>query len=150
MLSAEVRSKLQDNFVALVVRGMLVDPSLCSTQVADVGYNVFKFLICDALMTLPKSVVTCCKQVLGCGTYAESWLVNHDSWPLCRSNEIATIQLSSFSELIEKARQLYDLWNWIFFVFMKVGHLYILLLINCNQFLILSQFCELIMKEIRS
>ena len=104
-----MRSKLQDNVVALVVRGMLVDPSLCSTQVADVGYNVFKFLICDALMTLPKSVVTCCKQVLGCGTYAESWLVNHDSCPLCRSNEIATIQLPSFSEIIEKARQLYDL-----------------------------------------
>ena len=150
MLSAEVRSKLQDNVVALVVRRMVVDPSLCNTQVADFGYNVFKFLICDVLMTPPKSVVSCCKQVLGCGTCAESWLVNHDSCPLCRSNEIATIQLPSFSELIEKARQSYDLWNWIFFVFMKVGHLYILLLINFNQFLILSQFCELIMKEIRS
>ena len=76
-------------------------------------------------------------------------VVNHDSCPFRRSDEIATIQLTSFSELFEKTRQLHDLWNWSCFIFMKVGHLYILLLINFNQFLILFQLCEL-MKEIPS
>ena len=112
VLPAEVRSKLQDNVVVSVKGGMVVDRSLRNTQVADVVNKVFKYLICHALMTSPISVATCCKQVLGCGTCVESWLVNHDSCLLCRSDEIATIQLTSFSELLEKVRQLYDLWNW--------------------------------------
>ena len=150
MLSAEVRSKLQDNVVVSVEEGMVVDRSLRSTQVADVVNKIFKCLICHALMTSPISVATCYKQVLGCGTCVGSWLVNHDSCPLCRSDEIATTQLTSFSELFEKVRQLYDFWNWNCFVLEKVGHLYILLLTNFNQFiLILFQFCEL-MKEIPS
>ena len=79
-------------------------------------------------------------------------------WHMCRKlvgqprflPSLHTIQLTSFSELLEKVRQLYDLWNWNCFVLKKVGHLYILLLINFNQFiLILFQFCEL-MKEIPS
>ena len=145
-----MRSKLQDNLVVSVEGGMVVDLSLRNTQLADVVNKVFKCLICHALMTSPISVATCCKQVLGCGTCVESWSVNYDSCPLCRSDEIATIQLTSFSELIEKVRQLYDLWKWNCFVLKKVGHLYILLLTNFNQFiLILFQFCEL-MKEIPS
>ena len=109
VLSAEVRSKLQDNVVVSVEEGIVVDRSLRSIQVADVVNKVFKRLICNALMTSPISVATCCKQVLGCGTCVESCLVNHDSCPLCRSDEIATIQLTSFSELLEKVKQLYDL-----------------------------------------
>ena len=109
VLSAEVRSKLQDNVVASVERGMVVDQSLQSTQVADVVNKVFKLLICHALMTSPISATICCKQVLGCGTCVESWFVNHDSCPLCKSDEIATIQFTSFSDLLEKVRQLYDL-----------------------------------------
>ena len=144
-----MRSKLQDNVVVSVERGMIVDRSLQNTQVADVVNKVFKCLFRQALITPPVSVATCCKQVLGCGTCVESWLVNHDSCPFRRSDEIATIQLTSFSELLEKTRQLHDLWNWNCFIFMKVGHLYILLLINFNQFLILFQLCEL-MKEIPS
>ena len=150
MLSDEVRSKLQDNVVVSVERGMVVDWSLRNIQVADVVNKAFKCLICHTLMASPISVATCCKQVLGCGTCVESWLVNHNSCPLCRSGEIATIQLTSFSELLKKVRQLYDLWNGNYFVLRKVGHLYIVLLINFNQFiLILFQFCEL-MKEIPS
>ena len=128
---------------------MIVGRSLQNTQVADVINKVFKCLFRQALITPPVSVATCCKQVLGCGTCVESWLVNNDSCPFRRSDEIATIQLTSFSELLEKTRQLHDLWNWNCFIFMKVGHLYILLLINFNQFLILFQLCEL-MKEIPS
>ena len=79
-------------------------------------------------------------------------------WHMCRKlvgqprflPSLHTIQLTSFSELLEKVRQLYDLWNWNCFVLKKVGHLHILLLMNFNQFiLILFQFCEL-MKEIPS
>ena len=79
-------------------------------------------------------------------------------WHMCRKlvgqprflPSLHTIQLTSFSELLEKVRQLYDLWNWNCFVLKNVGHLYILLLTNFKQFiLILFQFCE-IMKEIPS
>ena len=73
VLSAEVRSKLQDNVVVSVEGGMVVDRSLQNTQVADVVNKVFKCLICHALMTSPISVATCSKQVLGCGTCVESW-----------------------------------------------------------------------------
>ena len=73
VLSAEVRSKLQDNVVVSVEGGMVVDRSLPSTQVADVVNKGFKCLICHALMTSPISVATCSKQVLGCGTCVESW-----------------------------------------------------------------------------
>ena len=62
--------------------------------------KVFKCLICHILITLPISVVTfggkiCCKQGLGCGTFVESYLVNHHSCLLCRSSEIATVQLTN-------------------------------------------------------
>ena len=109
VLSAEVRSKLQDNVVVSVKGGMIVDGSLRNTQVADVVNKVFKCLICHTLMTSPISVTNGYKQVLCCGTCVESWLVSHDSCLLCRSDETATIQLTSFSELLEKVRQLYDL-----------------------------------------
>ena len=71
VLSAEVRSKLQDNVVVSVDGGMLVDRSLRNTQVADVANKVFKYLICHTLMTSSISVATYCKQVLGCGTYVK-------------------------------------------------------------------------------
>ena len=83
VLLAEVRSKLQDSVVVSVEGGMVVDRSLRKFQVADVVHKVFKCLICHALMTLPISVATCCKQVLGCGTCVESWLVNHYSCHPC-------------------------------------------------------------------
>ena len=84
VLSAEVRSKLRDNVVVSVEGGMIVDRSLRNTHVADVINKVFKCLFRHALMTPPVSVATCCKQVLGCGTCVESWLVNHDFCPLCK------------------------------------------------------------------
>ena len=109
VLPAEVRSKLQDSVVVSVEGEMVVNRSLRNTQVADVVNKVFKCLIRHALMASTRTVATCCKQVLGCGTCEESWLVNHNSGSLCRSDEVATIQMTSFCELLEKAKQLYDL-----------------------------------------
>ena len=69
---------------------------------------------------------------------------------ICRLDEIATIQFTSFSELLEKTRQLHDLWNWNCFIFKKVSDLFVYSSSHqFNHFLILFQFCEL-MKEILS
>ena len=111
VLLAELTCKLQNNVFVSVEGGTVVERSLQNTQLADGVNKVFKCLICHSLMTLPIPAATCCKQVRSCGTCLKNCLVNHNSSPLCRSNEIATIHLTSFSELLEKARKLYDLWS---------------------------------------
>ena len=102
------------------------------------------------MTTSPISLATFCKQVLGCDTCVESCLVNHDSCPLFRWDDIAIIQLTSSSELLQKARQLYDLLNWSLWITFYMNGIYIFCFSSVPiSFSFYSVFCNF-MKEMPS
>ena len=105
--SATVKYKLQRNLVVSVEGGIVVDQSRPNTQLSDVFNKVFQCLICQALKTLAiymavsKCQVVAHVQKAGWSTTIPAFSVD--------GMRLLPIKLTSFSELLEKARQLYDL-----------------------------------------
>ena len=105
--SATVKYKLQRNLVVSVEGGIVVDQSRPNTQLADVFNKVFQCLISKALMTSAIYMAVSKCQVVA-HVQKAGWSTTIPALSVDRMR-LQTIKLTSFSELLEKARQLYDL-----------------------------------------